>query len=81
MNKRPFIIVFTALGLVLGLVSAYLSSVTTMLALVLGVYFLIAVPIYMNKKAEKEVRTLMLETALNYLATWLVIFFLLSNIL
>lgn len=81
MQKKPFVIIFTILGLIIGIVSLYLPSQLILFSLLAGTYLVILLPIAIKNKNDKILKNLILETLSVYLLTWLVVFFLLLNIL
>ena len=83
MNRRLLVIIFVLLGLGVAVASAnYLTTQLEIFATLIGVYIIIMLPLYayLRNKKEKELRKIIIETLFNYLLTWIVIFFLLSNI-
>ncbi len=80
MDKRLFLIIFAVLGIVVGIVSSRLLNQFLIFFLLIATYLIVFAPIYFKHKKEKEVNALILETFLNYLLMWIVVFFLLSNI-
>ena len=81
MDRKYFVIIFTILGLLIGIVTANIKSQLTIFSLLVAGYLVVFLPIYIKyKKTEKEMNKLILETIANYLLTWLVVFFLISNL-
>lgn len=79
MEKRAINILYTTLGLIVGVLSIFLANFLYLFSLGITIYLVSIIPIIKKLKNDK-VRTLVLDTFITYFLSWFIIYFLLTNL-